>query len=289
MESALDRVEPQRADESWIAGLWADSAKVIPVDERGELFTDEANGGLAITDADGPFDSQKHLLLGLIDGVPHFSTVGELNRPTASLRAISAQLSPTLRDAATSAVALHNWHHLAPYCGVCGGFSAVKAGGHMRVCTQCGRDRFPRTDPAMIVAITDTDDRILLARPASWIPRRMSLVAGFVEAGECLEQAVVREVHEEVGLSVTQVRYLASQSWPVPRSLMVGFHAIALDTSFAIDEIEVEQAQWFSREEMSGALADGSLLMPGESSIAYRIITAWRNAPLEQWAENDPS
>lgn len=279
--SRLDRVEPNRTDPDWIAGQWdRPETRVVRLNADGDVFTDEDHTSLRLAATSEDFDPARHLLVGLADDVPYFTVEALPDGPTASLRAVSSLLDETLRDIATAAVALHNWHNTAPYCGVCGGYSEVRDGGHMRVCTQCGRQRFPRTDPAMIVAVTDPQDRLLLARPSTWAPRRMSLVAGFVEAGECLEQTVVREVSEEVGLAVRDVRYVASQSWPFPRSLMVGFHALADDPGFEVDHNEVESARWFSREEMTEALATGDLSLPGEASIAYRIITLWRAGPL---------
>jgi NAD+ diphosphatase len=280
-KSRLDRVEPERADESWIAELWTKAeARVLLVDPRGELPVSASGDALVLGHAGGGFDPQRHLLVGLIDGIPHFAESTTAGFPASSLKEVGPRLDETMRDLATTAVALHNWHSTAPFCGVCGGFTEVRAGGHSRRCTQCGRERFPRTDPAMIVAVTDPDDRLLLARPPSWVPRRMSLVAGFVEAGECLEQAVVREVHEEVGLHVDDVRYVASQSWPFPRSLMVGFRASAADPGFSVDGVEVEAAGWFSRADLDAAIDAGEVSLPGELSIAYRIITTWRAAKL---------
>ncbi|WP_169337885.1 NAD(+) diphosphatase [Propionicicella superfundia] len=275
--SRLDRVEPGRADESWIAALWTrPDGHLLRVDAEGDLAVAPGGDALEFVRPEGRFDTQRHLLLGLVDGEPYFVESSDLDLPAMSLKVVGTRLDDTMRDIATTAVALHNWHAAAPYCGVCGGYSEVRAGGHSRRCTRCGRERFPRTDPAMIVAVTDRADRLLLARPSVWVPRRMSLIAGFVEAGECLEQAVAREVSEEVGLHVRDVRYLSSQSWPFPRSLMVGFHAVADDPGFAVDGVEVEAAGWFSRAELDAAVTTGEVSLPGSLSIAYRIITAWR-------------
>lgn len=270
-------MEPERADESWIAGLWTSAgARVLLVDPQGDLPVSATGDALSLARAEGDFDPQRHLLVGLIDGQPYFAESTVTDFPSTSLKDVGPRLDDTMRDLATTAVALHNWHATAPFCGACGGYTEVRAGGHSRRCTKCGRERFPRTDPAMIVAVTDPGGRLLLARPPSWVPRRMSLVAGFVEAGECLEQAVVREVSEEVGLHVHDVRYLASQAWPFPRSLMVGFHASVDDPEFTVDGVEVEAAGWFSRTELDAAIDSGEVSLPGELSIAYRIITAWR-------------
>lgn len=279
--SRLDRVEPQRADERWIAGLWGHpEARVLYVDDQGNVPSANDGTSISLVPAAGPYDPQAHLLIGLVDSEPLFAQSVTQVPGAESLRAVSAALDETLRDVATTAVALHNWHASAPHCGACGGLGEVRTGGHSRVCLTCGRVRFPRTDPAIIVAVTDPDDRILLARPPSWATTRMSLVAGFVEAGECLEQAVEREVAEEVGLRVRNETYLASQPWPFPRSLMVGFHAVCDDTNFTVDGDEVEQAGWFSRSRLDEAVRSGEVSLPGQSSIASRIITAWRSGPL---------
>ena len=281
MRSRLDRVEPQRSDEEWIAALWAHrDARVVHVGPDGGIQFSDATKSVVFHPTADSFDPQSHLLIGIVDGQPYFVQSAPDASDVVTLRSVSYLLDETTRDVVTTAVALNNWHSAAPYCGECGGYSEVRTGGHSRECQGCGRMRFPRTDPAMIVAVTDAQDRLLLARPASWVPTRMSLVAGFVEAGECLEQAVVREVAEEVGLRVRDVTYLSSQAWPFPRSLMVGFHAIADYTDVTVDGEEVEQARWFSRADLAKALDAGEVSMPGESSIAHKIITAWRNEAL---------
>jgi NAD+ diphosphatase len=274
-------VEPQRADEAWIETLWnRPTARVVRVTAEGDVLLSDDERSLNLVAPDGPFDPESHLLIGLVDDVPYFVAVSEPEGTVANLRMVAHAFDDTQRDVATAAVAMHNWHYTAPFCGVCGGRSIVKAGGHSRLCLSCGRERFPRTDPAVIVAVTDPDDRLLLARPQSWVPGRMSLVAGFVEAGEALEQAVVREVAEEVGLTVQDVSYMGSQPWPYPRSLMVGFRAFSSRTDFHVDGAEVESARWFSRDDLSAALESGEVSMPRNSSIAFRIISAWRKGPL---------
>lgn len=132
----------------------------------------------------------------------------------------------------------------------------------------------------MIVAVLDADDRILLGRQASWDPGRMSVLAGFVEAGESLEQAVHREVLEESGLHLADVRYQASQPWPFPRSLMLGFAARALEPTLRLNQREIERAEWYSRDQLADALTDGIVQLPGAASIAHRLITAWRRGAL---------
>jgi NAD+ diphosphatase len=153
---------------------------------------------------------------------------------------------------------------------VCGAPTAARSAGHVLVCTRCGTDFFPRIDPAIIVLVSDAD-RALLGRQSSWAPGRYSALAGFVEAGESLEEAVVREVHEETGTRVTWVRYFASQPWPFPASLMLGFHAHARAMPVQLDG-ELEDARWFELVQLKAA-PEG--LLPPPHTIARRLIEAW--------------
>jgi NAD+ diphosphatase len=154
-------------------------------------------------------------------------------------------------------------------------------GGVARRCARCDLEHFPRTDPAVIVAVIDAEDRILLGSQPSWGPR-VSVLAGFVEVGESLEQAIHREIGEEVDVPVTDLCYFGSQPWPFPRSLMVGFFARAMSTRFSIDADEISYAEWFTRDQLEARLSSGELGLPGRASIAYRMIEAWRDgkAPL---------
>ena len=156
----------------------------------------------------------------------------------------------------------------------------VREAGHVRHCERCDRDRFPRTDPAVITAILDADDRLLLAHNATWDAARMSLVAGFVDAGESLEACVRREVFEEVGVRLAEVRYVASQPWPFPRSLMLGFVAEALTDDVHVDGDEIEWANFYTVDEVAEQVADGRLVLPLKLSIASRLIGAWRDGRL---------
>ena len=143
-------------------------------------------------------------------------------------------------------------------------------------CANCGTEHYPRTDPAVIMAVTDRDDRLLLARNASWPPNRASVLAGFVEPGETLEAAVARECEEEAGLKITSVRYLGSQPWPLPRSLMLGFTTTVEDPTLHLDGVELDWGKWYSRAELKEAVSSGELLLlPADISIARRLINHW--------------
>jgi NAD+ diphosphatase len=177
------------------------------------------------------------------------------------------------------AVGLVNWHAAHPRCARCGAATAVVRGGSVRRCPEDGSEHFPRTDPAVIVLVTDGADRCVLGRQAVWPAGRYSTLAGFVEPGESAEQAVAREVAEEAALQVRDVRYVASQPWPFPSSLMLGFTAVcdAGAVPRAGDE-ELEDVRWFDRAEVAAASSWGSgeaLQLPGEVSIARHLLTTW--------------
>ena len=193
------------------------------------------------------------------------------------LRRSGAGLHP--RDAAlfTQALAIHNWHETHQHCPACGAITVMQQGGWSRLCVSEDRQLFPRTDAAVIVSITDDQDRLLLGTQGSWEQNRWSILAGFVEAAESLEAAVVREMLEESGLLVSNPVYLASQAWPYPYSLMLGFTA-KLDPSNAPEDIrpdgiEIAKLRWFTRAELKAEAA--SILLPSKISIARSLIEHW--------------
>jgi len=197
----------------------------------------------------------------------------------ASLRAVGGALSHPESGAFVTALSLGRWLREAPHCPACGASTEIRSAGWARHCPSCGREHFPRTDPAVIVAITSArhPDRLLLGSNAMWAGERFSCFAGFVEAGESLEDAVAREVREEAGVDLVDVRYRGSQAWPYPRSLMLGFLATAADDSAAeADGEEILAVRWFERDEIGAGLAGRSeLLLPGPASIAHRLISEW--------------
>ncbi|MDS1272557.1 NAD(+) diphosphatase [Lipingzhangella sp. LS1_29] len=206
----------------------------------------------------------------------------EGTRP-ASLRAVGPLLGARDSGLLTHAVALGNWHATHQFCPRCGAATRVRSAGHVRQCTVDGSEHFPRLDPAVIMLVHDPQpdvDRCLLAHNPQWPDNRYSVLAGYVEPGESLEQAVVREVAEEVGVAVTQPHYLGSQPWPFPRSLMLGFTARAAGTTLRTDHTEIERVRWFTRAELATATQQGTILLPGRSSIARGIIEHWYGGAL---------
>jgi NAD+ diphosphatase len=194
----------------------------------------------------------------------------------ADLREAAALLNDRDAGLFTHAVALANWHATHTHCPRCGTPTVTVAAGHAQRCPADGSEHFPRIDPAVIMLVTDPDDRCLLARNRRWPERRVSILAGFVEPGESAEQAVAREVGEEAGITVAQVRYAGSQPWPMPQSLMLGFRASAAgDLELRVDDDEIAEAHWFSRDELRSALASREILLPPPVSIAHRLIESW--------------
>lgn len=191
------------------------------------------------------------------------------------------EVGPLLTQADGSVLAyargLMHWHYNHRFCGQCGSPTESTNGGHLRVCQKrdCGRSHFPRTDPAVIMLIHDGGDRCVLGRQKNWPPGMHSTLAGFVEPGESLEEAVARETKEEVGLPLTEVVYHSSQPWPFPASLMVGFHGEATATAMAVNTDELESAAWFSRAELADSPEDERFRLPRRDSIARRLIEDW--------------
>lgn len=198
------------------------------------------------------------------------------------LRTVGADLGAADAGLATTAVALDTWHRRHTRCPRCGAATRVVQAGWARVCPDDGSEHFPRTDPAVIMAVVDDDDRLLLGHAAAWPPGRFSTLAGFVEAGESAEHAVRREVAEEAGVEVGGVEYRGSQPWPFPASLMLGFRARALTTVLSFGDDELTDARWFTRAELAAAVRAGEVLLPGPASIARALIEDWFGRPLPE-------
>ncbi|MEU6401333.1 NAD(+) diphosphatase [Streptomyces sp. NPDC046985] len=290
--SGIDRAAHHRLDEAWLAAAWSHPTTRCFVISGGQALIDETPDGgteLVMTASfDAPLTEAHRYFLGADeDGVSYFalqkdSLPGRMDQSArpAGLREAGLLLSP--RDAAlmVHAVALENWQRLHRFCSRCGERTVIAAAGHIRRCPACGAEHYPRTDPAVIMAVTDDQDRILLGRQMHWPEGRFSTLAGFVEPGESIEQSVRREVWEEVGVVVGEVQYVASQPWPFPSSLMLGFTGRATSTEINVDGDEIHEARWFSREELGAAFESGEVLPPYGISIAARLIERWYGEPL---------
>ena len=290
----VDRSAHLRADAGWLERAWANPATRVLVVEQGRTLAEISDTGARLhflTPAQAP--DGVRFLLGVDEDGPdegstaYFGVAGPLPEPAepdvrpTHLREAGPLLSDRDAGLMTHAVALANWHETFTHCPRCGAVTDPFASGHGRRCPVDGSEHFPRVDPAMIVLVTDPDDRCLLARNASWPERRVSILAGFVEAGESAEQAVAREVHEETGVVVTAVTYLGSQPWPMPQSLMLGFRAQADGyQEIHVDDDEIAEAHWYSRSELAAVVASGELRLPPPVSIAHHIIESWYGADL---------
>lgn len=272
--TAVDRAAARRDDDAWLATAW-ESGRLLVLDSEGRVAVDDDGPSLAFLDstASGVGD---RLLLGIDDdGVAFWGTLGEVpkrlgTRPLG-LREVGAAL--TDRDAGlfVTLVALTNWHATHTHCPRCGAPTRVIQAGWSRRCDVDESQHFPRTDPAVIVLLHDGADRALLGRQPIWPAGRYSTIAGFVEAGESAEQAVHREVLEETGVIVDDVTYRASQPWPFPASLMLGYEARVVGGTVEAVDNELEDVRWFSRDE----LRTGSGTFPPSASIAHWLITGW--------------
>ncbi|GAA3545169.1 hypothetical protein AFL01nite_15830 [Aeromicrobium flavum] len=224
------------------------------------------------------------ILLGDQDGTRYAAVAvqrvpAELN--PVSIRTLAPLLHPDELSLAIHAVGLGRWLQSHTYCSRCGEYLYSQQAGHLRVCPSCGAEHHPRTDPAVIMLVTDTDDRALLARNPQWPPGRFSTLAGFVEPGETLEDAVRREVAEEVGVTVGEATYLGSQPWPFPQSLMLGFRVQATDTELTLDPQEIAEARWFTRGELLEAIKGEELVLPPRGvSISSWLVEQWYGGEL---------
>ncbi len=296
----VDRVTHRRADAAWLDAAWADPASRVLVVSAGSALVREAGDRMDLVFvAPGDAPDGTRLLLGQDDGgVVYFGVSAALPPPPAGDSGASGIRPAYLREAGTllgdrdaglftHAVALANWHDTHTHCPVDGTPTVPDPGGHSTRCPVDGTEHFPRTDPAVIMLVTDPDDRCLLARNAAWPGKRVSILAGFVEPGESAEQAVAREVDEETRIKVTNVRYVGSQPWPMPRSLMLGFRAEApAGQDIVVDAEEIAEAHWFSREELVDAIKAREIALPPPVSIARQIIELWYGGPLPStWTE----
>jgi NAD+ diphosphatase len=272
----LDRAARRRRDPAWLATRRADpEARSVVLSEAG-LWVEDGHLLLLAPDADAVF-------LGLngrraIFAADATGAEPERGRP-AGLREAAADLPAAEAALGAYAASLVSWHRRHRFCAHCGAPSEPRDGGHQRDCPSCGASHFPRSDPVVIVRVTDGGDRLLLGRQAGWPQGRFSVLAGFVEPGETLEEAVRREVLEESGIAVDEVAYVASQPWPFPSSLMIGFSARATAGHPEPCDEELAEVRWFEREEVEAAAAGTTAVeLSPRYSISRRLIDEWLEA-----------
>jgi len=292
--STVDRATDRRGDAAWLAAAWADPRTRVLVVQDGQALVTTRDGQLElvfVSPAEAP-EGTRYFLGVDADGIAYFGVSGAVqgepgNRSDSAvakpmaLRQAGALLSDRDAGLMVHAVALAYWHDTHTHCPRCGTPTVPAPAGHLTTCPKDGTEHFPRLDPAVIMLVLDPDDRLRLARNALWPRGRMSVVAGFVEPGESAEHAVAREVYEETSIVVSQVRYLGSQPWPMPRSLMLGYEAKAAGGQrITVDEEEIGEARWFSRAELRAAIESGELGIAPSSSIARRLIEYWYGGEL---------
>ena len=278
-----DRAADRRTDDEWLRNAWASSStRVLTVVGGAAEVRSEA---LAWRDPASSAKEGERYLLGVDDeGCARFAVRLDdvpVDAEVRGLRQLAASLPPAESGWACHAVALSQWHAAHPHCSRCGARTVVTAGGSERRCPEDGSAHFPRVDPAVIMLVTDAQDRALLGRHASWPVGRFSTLAGFVEPGETAEQAVCREVAEESGLAVTDVQLLGTQPWPFPSSLMIGASArVAGIVEPHPDGAELVEARWFSRDGLRDAVASGEVQVSGAISISRWLIDRWYGGAL---------
>ncbi|HYB11771.1 MAG TPA: NAD(+) diphosphatase [Alphaproteobacteria bacterium] len=296
--SGLDRVSHLRKEDAWLEVLVRDPrTRVVPVWRAQNLFRPFANAAEPPAPLMPTVDTAAHLLngdalvilLGMVADVAHIALdLSHIGDP-ASVIASTGQMGefadlrrhgPSLERQAGSILAyargIVHWHSRHRFCGVCGFETRSAQAGHVRICINpdCNTQHFPRTDPAVIMLVTD-GERCLLGRQAVWMPGMHSTLAGFVEPGESFEEAVAREVFEETGIRVGNVHYHSSQPWPFPASIMIGFHADAETTRIDVDRSELEDARWFERRQLLESPEDETFRLPRRDSIARRLVESW--------------
>ena len=286
-----DRSALRRNDRAWLDARWADPATRVLVVSGTRVRP--VDGALRWVSPDQAPDGTR-VLLGEREGRTWFAVIADAGLAATEpgewfpLRG----LLPFLTGGAVvqaplvfHALGIAEWRWVTRFCPRCAGALEAHAAGHELRCVQCGKSQFPRTDPAVIMTVTHgepgaPDERCLLGRQAVWPPGRFSTLAGFCEPGETLEDAVRREVAEEVGVRVGEVTYFGNQPWPLPASLMLGFTGHAESTEIVVDEHEIEEARWFTRAEMRAEAEAGLLVLPGGVSISRSLVEHWYGGPL---------
>ena len=287
----LNREVELRDDAQWVAKMLATpNTRLVPLWRSRSLLERSADGTIAIylspAELTEPDRIQPPTLLGNDDEREYFAVSVTDSQKDAILAKFPEARFSDLRRASIDmaakhagilayAKALHYWQHRHAFCGVCGNPNLLRSAGHRMVCSndECARESYPRIDPAIIVLVTHKDS-CLLGRNAKWPPKQFSTLAGFVEPGESLEDAVVREVYEEVQLQLEDIRYVSSQPWPFPASAMCGFYAEAVDKNSSISE-EVEETRWFTVKSLTQAVVNNEVRLSPPVSIAFRLLADW--------------
>ncbi|MGA7688400.1 MAG: NAD(+) diphosphatase [Jiangellales bacterium] len=289
-QAGIDRMAEFRDDPQLMARLWAHERARVAVVHSGRALV-SVNDLVLMPATDAP--AGERMLLGVGAHGPVF--VVHPSQPldddrARGIRSAAGRLTPEHLALFMHAVALTGWHERHPRCSACGALTAVHQAGYARRCPIDGSEHYPRTDPAVIVLVLDGgpvgDDRCLLGRQASWPEGRFSTLAGFVEPGETVEDAVAREVAEEVGVTVDAAAYAGSQPWPFPASLMLAYYAVAApdpdgrEDEVGVDGQEIVEARWFDRAEFAAATESGEVLVPPVLSVARRLIEGWFGGPV---------
>lgn len=316
----LDRAAERRGDAAWFDAAWSDEMTRVVLVHRGKTLVRNGSSGrvtgVPVADlsydgavrgqVDAPRGSVElelvppsiassydgvRALLAVADGTAFVALLVDggiepWDAPEgvrwAGLREVGAALGDRDAGLLVMAVALANWHATHPHCPRCGAVSEPAQAGWSRTCVVDASQHFPRSDPAVIVLVTDDEDRALLGRRGDWPPGWFSTLAGFVEAGESAEMAVLREIGEEAGIAVDRLDYLGSQPWPFPSSLMLGYRArlAAGSPEARPDGEEITELRWLSRDELREGCEDGSVRVPSSLSIARRLVEQWYGAEL---------
>jgi len=293
---SLDRAAHRRREPGLLDALLGDPATRVLELVGGAVEVVGSDGELSLH-LRPPVPADRHRLavfLGQDEGGPaHVAVVGDPvdegdPRSWRGLRQVATLLDDREAGMLATALALTNWHAAHTHCPRCGHPTTPEQAGWVRRCGHDGSEHYPRTDVAVIMSVTDADDRLLLARGAEWPEGRFSVLAGFLEPGESLEAAVAREVREEVGLEVEDVTFLGNQPWPFPTSLMVGFTARAAGSAIELDGDEIAEAFWVTREGLAERIADGRVLVSSRMSISHRLMERWYGQPLPTTGEWRP-
>ena len=293
-KAALDRAEELRNQPELLEKFW-DQAKIIHLSNQKFLVNEAGSlkylSSRELSSLSNDFLPGLKIFLGQLDDQAFFAYCTDIKSELAeafdkgsksnyqTLRELDGKLNDFELSIAVHAQAISNWHHSHPRCAKCGDTTTPALGGSIRICDSHGDQHFPRTDPAIIVLLRDESDRIILGRQKVWPINRFSCFAGFVEAGESFEEAVEREVLEEAGVGTTEIKYLGSQPWPFPASLMISFEAQTNTPELVKpDGQEIEEIRVLSRKEFEEQVTSGKLLLPPAISVARKMIEAWRQA-----------